>query len=448
MNIYLHLETSVRELDSKLLLATLAASKGHEVVISDLHSILRGLEKKLLKPGIVHTKSLTPGKSKIFIHNKIINMGCKITSIDEEGGLIDYGYDRTAKMRYSEKTLDQASAVFTWGSEDYETLKKYYPSHVHKIHMTGSPRVDLWHPNFSSYWKKKFKKPKKPYLLIPSNFVCLAFLSFHDKIKIRSTAGYLKREPGLLRKLLEREGEHFKLLSEFIEAIKQLAYKNKKFDIILRPHPVENEETWKILLGKIKNVRVIRDDGVSTWIKDAFAIMHNGCTAAIEASFFKKPILTFMPFKQNLQRKLANDLGYKVTSINQLSKKINSLFSDLKKNNKQKILNKPLPKILTKKIFVDKKEIAANKMLKIWESIDNDNLSRSNNFFLFKMRLRVSQLNTIKGLIRKNNRNFKFPPFDEKQIMTKVSDLIRILGIKEKISCQLLSNRTILIKQK
>ena len=39
-------------------------------------------------------------------------MGCKITSIDEEGGLIDYGYDRTAKMRYSEKTLDQASAVF------------------------------------------------------------------------------------------------------------------------------------------------------------------------------------------------------------------------------------------------------------------------------------------------------------------------------------------------
>ena len=58
------------------------------------------------------------------------------------------------------------------------------------------------------------------------------------------------------------------------------------------------------LLGKIKNVKVIRDDGVSTWIKDAFAIMHNGCTAALEASFFKKPIVAFMPFKQNLQRKV------------------------------------------------------------------------------------------------------------------------------------------------
>ena len=176
--------------------------------------------------------------------------------------------------------------------------------------------------------------------------------------------------------------------------------------------------------------------------------MHNGCTAALEASFFKKPIVTFMPFKQNLQRKLANDLGCKVTTIDELSKKINSLYLDSKKNNKQKILNKPLPKIITKKIFVDKKEIAANKMLKIWESIDNENLSRSNNLFLFKLRLRISQLNAFKGIIRKNNRNFKFPPFDEKQIMTKVSDLIRILGIKDKINCQLLSNRTILIKQK
>ena len=32
MNIYIHVEISVRELDSKLLLATLAASKGHQVI--------------------------------------------------------------------------------------------------------------------------------------------------------------------------------------------------------------------------------------------------------------------------------------------------------------------------------------------------------------------------------------------------------------------------------
>ena len=189
MNLYIHLETSARELDSKLLLAVLGASRGHDVMISNLENISIGIKKNFLKPGIVHTKSLTPSRLKIEKHKKIINKGCKITSMDEEGGLVDYGYDTFAKRRYGKKTIHQASAVFTWGPEDYKTLKKYYPEYAHKIYMTGSPRVDLWHPNFSSYWKKKSKKPKKPYLLIPSNFVGLAFLSFHDRIKIRLTAG-------------------------------------------------------------------------------------------------------------------------------------------------------------------------------------------------------------------------------------------------------------------
>ena len=126
MNIYIHLEVSVRELDSKLLLALIAASRGHEVMISSQEAIVKGLERKLLKPGIFHTKSLTPG-IKTKKHAKIVNTGCKITSIDEEGGLVDYGYKRFASYRYSNKTLNQASAVFTWGPEDYKTLKKVYP---------------------------------------------------------------------------------------------------------------------------------------------------------------------------------------------------------------------------------------------------------------------------------------------------------------------------------
>ena len=48
MNIYLHLEIASRELDSKLLLATLAASKGHEVIISDLESMKEGLRRGAL----------------------------------------------------------------------------------------------------------------------------------------------------------------------------------------------------------------------------------------------------------------------------------------------------------------------------------------------------------------------------------------------------------------
>ena len=114
----MHCEVSSRELDSKLLLAILAASRGHQVIVSDQESIIKGLVRKFLFPGIFHTKSITPGKPKIEKHKRIKNTGCKITSIDEEGGLIDYKYDKFAKIRYGAQTLRQASAIFTWGLDD------------------------------------------------------------------------------------------------------------------------------------------------------------------------------------------------------------------------------------------------------------------------------------------------------------------------------------------
>jgi surface carbohydrate biosynthesis protein len=453
MNIYIHLEISARELDSKLLLAVNAASRGHEVIISDQESIIKGLERKFLKSGIYYTKSLTPGKSKIINHSKILNTGCKITSIDEEAGLVDYGYKKFALNRYSTKTLNQASAVFAWGPEDFKTLKKNFPNHTKKIYMTGSPRVDLWRPNFFDYWKKKIKRLNKPYLLIPSNFSAgLAALSFYERIKISKKGGYLDRDPELLKKSIENESERYKMIGYFIEAINYLARQNKNYHIVLRPHPTESFATWKILLDKTPNVSVIQEDEISLWIKNAFAILHNGCTTALEASFFKKPIITYSPFKFNFSRELANDLGQKVTSIQELSKKIDNIFLKNLKIKKQKKLNQPLPKILINKIFVDEKETASNKIIKIWETIDNKGLSKSNNWFIYKLSLKIMKLNGALHRFVKNDtkfkKNIKFPPFEKEKILFKFNKLIKILKINHKLNCEFLSDRTILIRKK
>ena len=78
-----------------------------------------------MAPGIFHTKSLTPGEDKIQRHKELIDRGYMITSIDEEGNLNEHGYQTFAKQRYSNKTIEQASAVFGWGSEDVESLRKF-----------------------------------------------------------------------------------------------------------------------------------------------------------------------------------------------------------------------------------------------------------------------------------------------------------------------------------
>ena len=48
MNIYLHVEISSRELDSKLLLATLAASEVMILLFQDLIGILKGINNNFL----------------------------------------------------------------------------------------------------------------------------------------------------------------------------------------------------------------------------------------------------------------------------------------------------------------------------------------------------------------------------------------------------------------
>ena len=101
MNIYIHLENTIRELDSKLLLATLAASRGHEVIISNKEAIEKGIRRGLLAPGIFHTKSLTPGPVKISNHKAMIKKGNLVTSIDEEGGIVKRNYAEFVNDRYS-----------------------------------------------------------------------------------------------------------------------------------------------------------------------------------------------------------------------------------------------------------------------------------------------------------------------------------------------------------
>ena len=95
-----------------------------------------------------------------------------------------------------------------------------------------------------------------------------------------------------------RASQQFKTILAFIEAIKYLANNNKGYDIILRPHQNEDLDSWKIFLKGIPNVHVNREGSITGWINNSFAVMHNGCTTAFEATISGKKsnsfIITFL----------------------------------------------------------------------------------------------------------------------------------------------------------
>ena len=92
-----------------------------------MKEITGGINQGILAPGIFLTKSLTPSKVKTNRHQNIIDKKSLVTCIDEESGIDQKGYDQFAVDRYSDFTISQSSAVFGWGKEDTDTLKKILP---------------------------------------------------------------------------------------------------------------------------------------------------------------------------------------------------------------------------------------------------------------------------------------------------------------------------------
>ncbi|MCG5541847.1 MULTISPECIES: surface carbohydrate biosynthesis protein [unclassified Halorhodospira] len=456
MNIYQHIEIAARELDSKLLLAVVAASRGHDVLISEMSTIMKGVQSAALAPGVFHTKSLTPCDKKIARHQTLVDGGFPITSIDEEGGLIDHGYDKFAEVRYSGETIDQASAVFGWGTEDTVTLKRVYPNYSSKIHQTGSPRADLWRPRFSQFWGFPREMPEKPFLLVSSNMgTANNVRPFHERIRFERRAGYYQRDPEMFSRKFVGIAEDYRMTLAFIEAIRHLAASNDGYDIVLRPHPVESVEAWNVYLEGIPNVHVIREGSITAWVNSAFAVMHNGCTTALEATVSGKPVVTYLPFEQEHARDIPNELGVCVESLEDLSDIVNQLFHASRSGGGAKS-EEALPESVAKKVYLDGEELAAEKIVKVWESLDNGELSRPCNWTRFQAELKLAKLRgVVVASLRKAlpsrfgpaKENYKFPPMDAADISERVKRLQHVLGIHGGLECKLLSERALLVKK-
>ena len=278
-------------------------------------------------------------------------------------------------------------------------------------------------------------------------------LNFHEEIKFNKTAGYFDRDKNLFKKIFYRMSEDYKKFYEFIEAIKHLSQNNNGYDIVLRPHPRDNMKNWEVVLEDIPNVHILREDSISAWVKNTFVVMHNGCTTAIEATISGKPVITYNPFQMEYAKPIPNSLGYNINSKEELLKKVNELFiSEKNRDKKDKI---KIPEVLTKKLYIDTNELAAEKIIKIWESLDSKSLSKTNNWTKFYLLIKMMNIKkTVYKILNKlfsNNfgplrENYKFPPLDENDINLRIIKLKNLLGIEKNLKCKIISERTILIK--
>jgi hypothetical protein len=83
--------------------------------------------------------------------------------------------------------------------------------------------------------------------------------------------------------------------------------------IVIRPHPVENHESWRGWARPL-NIDVRYEGSAIEWMFAAEAVLHPGCTTAIEGLVLDRPVFSYAPEPDSEFLNPADDISEQVTS--------------------------------------------------------------------------------------------------------------------------------------
>ncbi|WP_018931372.1 surface carbohydrate biosynthesis protein [Gracilibacillus lacisalsi] len=301
--LYLPIEVKVRELDAKLLLSYYAIRRGYQVMIGDI--VLVAEAAAHYPSGIYFAKGGPKGFRKRMV-TKATEHGQTVVELDEEGLLIEKNQYIRDRMR--KDTLELVEHEYCWGEYQKQIISDTYPDMANKCHVVGNPRIDLLKPKFRNLYQDEVKSLRQQYgdfILINTRF------SLYNAAKGKKDTVFV---------------QHIKALYEsFLEMIKVTASHFPHVNIVIRPHPAENFNSYRRLFKNISNVHVVHEGGINKWILAAKLVIHNGCTSGIEAFLLDQPVIVYQPFETN-EIELPNLLGFKATSLTELRATIDQLL--------------------------------------------------------------------------------------------------------------------------
>src|SRR5699024_5517070 len=135
----------------------------------------------------------------------------------------------------------------------------------------------------------------------------------------------------------KREKKHLqpmkKLYQSFLEMIESTAIKFPHLNIVIRPHPGENRQSYLQAFRQYKNIHVIHEGSIIKWLLAAKVIIHNGCTSGIEAFLLDRPVIAYTPYHTK-DTSLPNQVGIQSKTISSLHKAIKRIgnYEQVKQN--------------------------------------------------------------------------------------------------------------------
>lgn len=324
-NLLVPVEVFVRDFDSRFYFSKIA-SKYFNVYLGEQQELLRYIYK--LKPGIYFDKSISINKKSIY--ERLVSLGWKIVSIDEEGLMIHSNAHKYLNHRVNAPNLKLINFFFTWSENEMRMLLHKYPHHKNKFICTGNLRFE-----FVNTLSKK-KRASNNNILISSSLLGNHRLGEEGLKKLFKRLKRLRTEEDVIDYDLKREKikSGFRKYYNFIE---KLVKKETHYTFIIRPHPAENPRCWYELSESYDNVVVqLPDQPIFFNFRNISCLIHPGCTTAFEALAYG---LKSFYFEALPDYNISEKVSYRITedsTIEQLLRKdkfdISNLneFSELK----------------------------------------------------------------------------------------------------------------------
>jgi len=322
--IIIPVESQVRELDAKILLACAAVERGFPVIIGSRAFIHYSVDS--LPRGVYLAKSMRTLSIRMF--TILRDLGHEIVGWDEEG-LVRWPDDEYYRWRLSPVTLKELSHLLAWGEDDARVLRGYpgYPGTP--VHLTGNPRIDLLRPELRSFYQQKADMLKEQYgdfILINTNFSKVNhFFPYLSELKQPA----LELEAGGEETFDAGKGRLKQVLFEYFqEMLPALCQAMPDHTIVVRPHPAENHRPWLEIANRYPKLKIINEDSVTPWLLAAKVMVANGCTTMIEAAVLGTPVVAYQPVTGGkYDDDLPNEVSYRAYSLDELCLQVKEIVN-------------------------------------------------------------------------------------------------------------------------
>lgn len=334
INVLFPVETTNRELDFRLFLASLFAKPGNRIFVGQ-HDVIFGLARQM-HGGLYVGKHLfrqLPEFGDYARYRALKRNRFTIIHLDEEGGVYDGDEEKwrwwLLKMQFDPRCLEADDYVCTWGTFQRDFYRSLDPKCARNIIATGHPRFDLYKPAYRAFFdddKRRIQERFQEFILVNTNLGYVNnCLGLEDSFSSR--VGYDPAKPDKRLNCVERYAAEGTMLLSFVKLIHRLSVEFPGVNIVLRPHPSENIAYYRTVFRGVPNVHVVREGPVGAWLLACKLLIHDGCTTGIEAFLADTSIINY---KSALHTKyelfLPNIFGVKCFTEEEVMLKVNAML--------------------------------------------------------------------------------------------------------------------------